>query len=107
MAGILRVDQANVDYIYAKTAGGKVYVPGHVIQVQSTTKTDTFSSSSGSWVDVTGLTVSITPTYSTSKILLYVCIAAVNVSSTGSCARLLRGSTTINIADTEIGRAHV
>ena len=30
MAGILRVDQANVDYIYAKTAGGKTYIPGQI-----------------------------------------------------------------------------
>ena len=36
MAGILRVDQANVDFIYAKTSGGSVYIPGHIIQVKST-----------------------------------------------------------------------
>jgi hypothetical protein len=33
MAGILRVDQANVDYIYAKTAGATPYIPGHIINV--------------------------------------------------------------------------
>lgn len=36
MPGILRVDQANVDYIYAKTAGGGVYVSGHVLQMKNT-----------------------------------------------------------------------
>ena len=34
---------------------------GSVLQVQSTTKTDTFSGTSTSFADVTGLSVSITP----------------------------------------------
>jgi hypothetical protein len=44
--------------------------PGNVLQVVSTTKTDTFSTSSTSFVDVTGLTVSITPISTSSKILI-------------------------------------
>jgi len=70
MPGILRVDQANVDYIYAKTTGGKIYVPGHVIQVQQTyiTSTQSISTNSGT-VAITGLTVNITPTSTSSKIL--------------------------------------
>ena len=67
MAGILRVDQANVDYIYAKTAGGKVYVPGHVVQVQQYNYTSTFTTTSG-YVTVFG--VNITPTSVNSKILV-------------------------------------
>ena len=39
-------------------------------QVISTTKTDTFTSASASYTDVTGLSVSITPTASSSKILV-------------------------------------
>ena len=42
---------------------------GSILQVVQTVKSDTFSSSSGSWVDVTGLTVSITPTYSTASLM--------------------------------------
>ena len=70
MAGILRVDQANVDYIYAKTTGGKIYVPGHVIQAQQAyvTSTQTLSTNAGT-VAITGLTVNITPTSTSSKIL--------------------------------------
>lgn len=71
MAGILRVDQANVDYIYAKTTGGKVYVPGHVIQVQQTDLLSVWSATSTTPVDVTGLSVNITPTSASSKILVY------------------------------------
>jgi hypothetical protein len=41
-----------------------------VLQVVSTTKTDTFSTASTSMVDVTGLSVSITPSATSSKILM-------------------------------------
>lgn len=43
---------------------------GSVLQVVSTTKTDTFSSTSTSFADVTGLSVSITPGSTSSKILV-------------------------------------
>jgi hypothetical protein len=41
-----------------------------VLQVVSTTKTDTFSTSSTSLTDITGLSVSITPSATSSKILI-------------------------------------
>ncbi len=72
MAGILRVDQANVDYIYAKTSGAAVYIPGHIIQVQQTDLLSVWSATSATPVDVTGLSVSITPKSASSKILIYV-----------------------------------
>lgn len=43
---------------------------GKVLQVLSTTKTDTFSTTSGSKVDVTGLSLAITPSSSSNKILI-------------------------------------
>jgi hypothetical protein len=43
---------------------------GSVIQVVSTTKTDTFSTTSGSYTSITGLTASITPISTTSRILV-------------------------------------
>lgn len=43
---------------------------GTVLQVVSATKTDVFTTTSTSFVDVTGLSVSITPTTATSKILI-------------------------------------
>ena len=70
---------------------------GTVLQVVSTTKTDTFSTASTSYVDVTGLSATITPTSSTSKILVHVSVV---VGSTGIFAvQLVRGSTAIGIAD--------
>lgn len=44
---------------------------GAVLQVVSTTKTDTFSSASTSYIDITGFNVSITPKSSSSKILVF------------------------------------
>ena len=43
---------------------------GAVIQVVSTSKDDTFTSDSTSFVDVTGMSVAITPTTNTNKILV-------------------------------------
>jgi hypothetical protein len=73
---------------------------GKVLQVISTTKTDAFTSTSTSFTDITGLSVSITPTASTSKIMVFY-----NVTGSGdvgvntSSIRLVRGSTAINIGD--------
>jgi len=47
---------------------------GSVLQVVSTTKTDTFSTTSASYVDVTGLSASITPSATSSKILVTVAV---------------------------------
>lgn len=49
------------------TIRGSGQVP---VQVVSTTKTDTFITSSTTYVDVTGLSVSITPSSASSKILI-------------------------------------
>ena len=47
----------------------KMVASGGVLQVKQTTKTDTFSTTSNSATDVTGLSVSITPISATNKIL--------------------------------------
>jgi len=70
---------------------------GSVIQTLSVTKTDTFSSSSTSFIDITGFSVSITPISTSSKIL----IVGVLTASTGlqntitGYAQLVRNSTAI------------
>jgi len=71
---------------------------GSVLQVVSTTKTDTFSSTASSFTDVTGLSVSITPTSATSKIFVILSIAGVNADTTGSTARVARNGTGIGVA---------
>jgi hypothetical protein len=53
-------------------SAGAVFPAGSVIQVVSTAKTDTFSTTSTSFTTVTGMTASITPKSTSSKILIMV-----------------------------------
>ena len=76
---------------------------GGVIQVKSATKTDgDFNTSSSSYVDVTGLSVSITPTRSDSKILIFATIHGIGDSSTQAYFRFMRDSTPICVG-TSVG----
>ena len=73
---------------------------GSVLQVVSTVKSDTFTTTSGSYVDVTGLSVSITPTSATSKILVLIQInGSQEVGAGRTSLKLLRGSTVIDAGD--------
>jgi len=66
---------------------------GSVLQVVQTVKLTSFSSSSSSYVDVTGLTATITPSSASSKVLVTVSLAA----GAGSVMtlNLLRGATSL------------
>ena len=70
MASKLRVDSI-LPVDGAPTGGG-----GGIVQVKCTTKQDMFDTSSTSFVDITGLSVSITPKFSTSKMLVTVNVFA-------------------------------
>jgi len=70
---------------------------GSVLQVVSTTKTDSFSSSSTSFVDVTGFSASITPTSATSKILVFGNLVSNALTDSIITFQLVRGSTDISI----------
>lgn len=73
---------------------------GSVVQVVSTIKSDTFTTTSSSYVDVTGLSVSITPTSSSSKILvLFQINGSQEVGAGRAYLKLLRGSTVIDAGD--------
>ena len=81
--------------IIASGAITKSILPtGSVLQVVSNTKIDTFSTTSSSYVDVTGLFVTITPTSATSKILI---TGLVNFGASADVGffRLVRDSTAI------------
>ena len=59
---------------------GSAFRPvGGILQVLSTTKVDAFSTTSASLTDITGLAVSITPSFSTSKVFV---VASVMVGHT-------------------------
>jgi hypothetical protein len=89
----------------AKLAAG---AGGKILQVVQTVKTDTFSDTQSpqftDWVDVTGLSVSITPASTSNKILVLAQVSVVAAAAQPFAARLLRGSTAIHIADTSGSR---
>lgn len=76
---------------------------GRILQVVSTAKTDTFSSASTTFVDITGMSVSITPSSATSKIFVMAMVALSSASTDGGrqivFVNLVRDSTTLFIGD--------
>lgn len=85
-----------------ETSGVKWQAPaggGKVLQVVSTTKTDTFSTTSGTFVDVTGLSVNITPAVATSKILVIASFMRGVSGDAFTWFNLVRDSTSIAIGD--------
>ena len=80
---------------------------GAVLQVASSIKTDTFTSASTSFTDITGLSVSITPTSSSNKILvMYSLMTGENLSGF-PMVRLVRNSTAIAVGDAAGSRTQV
>ena len=70
---------------------------GQVLQAQ---KTDTFTSASSSWIDITDLTVTITPSAATSKVLVVFNIGSIGTYGSAHVAlRLMRDSSAIAIGD--------
>ena len=72
---------------------------GMVSQVVSVSKTDRFNTNSTSYVDITGFTASITPSSTSSKILVISNWGWGSGQSPYPDFILLRGSTSINIGD--------
>jgi len=69
-----------------------------VVQVKSTAKTDTFSVSSSTFTDVTGLSQSITPTSASNKVLILAQVS-VGVANQDFGVKVIRDSTDIYIGD--------
>ena len=95
------IENLDVVQYYSGTAWLTVGpITSAVAQVKSTTKTDTFTTTSTTFTDVTGLSVSITPTSASNKILVLGMITGQGTSGTNSVQfRLMRDSTAIGIGD--------
>jgi hypothetical protein len=73
---------------------------GKIGQVLSTTKSDTFTTTSTSFTDITGLSQSITPVATSSKILVFYSVSGINTAGTNrSGIRMMRGATAIAVGD--------
>ena len=88
---------------------GKLAFPnggaGVILQVVQTVKTDTFTTTSGTLVDITGLSLSITPSSSSNKILVTVDVKySVTVVNRWMQFQLMRDSTAIYRGDAASSR---
>ena len=81
---------------------------GKILQVVSTTKTDTTSTTSiDTFVDISGMSVSITPSSTGSKILVTVDMRVSAYTNRNGAIRLMRGSTPIYVGDSAGSRSQV
>ena len=91
--------------ISAVTALPAAISTGKVLQVVQTVKTDTFTHSTATFTDVTGLSVAITPASASNKILVMVDLqGSGGHDESHLLARLLRDSTVIYAGDTASNR---
>ena len=93
----------SVDQVMTNTASGTgtwqdAAGGGKVLQVVSTTKTDTWSSGQPNFADIPGLSVTITPSSTSSKILVFANVSFMRTGGGTGGWRLSRGSTPIAIA---------
>ncbi len=100
----IRSTSASADAITFDNSGKPAFPnggAGKILQVVSTTKTSTFSTSSSSYTDVTGLSVSITPTSTSSKIFITINVMAATDNSTQGFFEIFRTSdnTSVCIGD--------
>ena len=79
---------------------------GGVLQVVQATKTNSFSVTSTTFTDVTGMSVTITPSSTSSQILVIVAVGGHACSTGDSLLQLVRGSTAINNGSSGFGQAN-
>ena len=74
---------------------------GKVLQVVSTIKTNTFTTTSSSYTDVTDLSVNITPTSASNKILVVTALSYGGGPNSYGWAQLVRNGTAIALGDAD------
>ena len=95
------INNASLDNVTGLPAG----VGGKILQVVQTVKTDTFTSTSGSLTDITGMSAAITPSASSSKVLVTVVMnVGITLVDRYAVFQLVRGSTAIALGDASSSR---
>jgi hypothetical protein len=110
--------QINVNKIAARTgntitinsgdkisgAAGSIVAPGQVIQTLTAAKLDVFSTTSQSYVDISNMTITITPSSTSSKILFsWNLTYGINGDIAHAYVMAMRGSTNLLVADDDGG----
>ena len=105
MTSILRVDSIQTAAGGSATASGLgIGGVGKIGQVLQAYKTDIFTTTASGLNDVTGLTVSITPSSTSSKVLVTSFVSGFSHSGRGGGFRLVRDSTSIGLHNTASNR---
>jgi len=105
-AGSLALKQWASGLLYFTSASAAIFFPdgvnGKVVQVVSTTKTDTFSASvaAGAFAAITGLTAAITPTSTSSKILIVASVTAGSASAADGISAKITGGNSASYVGT-------
>lgn len=88
--------------ILTSTAMNNLRGAFRVLQVVSTTKTDTFSTTSTTFTDVTGLTATITPSSTSNRVLIVASLqtSGTRLSGTATYWRINGGNSTNFVGDT-------
>ena len=96
-----------VDTITDTSGNKSPYLTGSVLQVVQAIKTDTTSSTSTSFEDVSGLSVNITPRSSSSKILIMVSFCWAGANNSSPKFKLAGGNSTTFVGDAASNRQRV
>jgi hypothetical protein len=91
------IEATNTTQYYDGAAWQSVAGSSGVVQVKNAFKADAFSTTSGTYVDVTDLSISITPTLNTNKVLVIMTVQGSQVTGNGGF-QLIRGATAIGVS---------
>lgn len=111
MSSIIKVDQiqdSGGNNLVTSNGSGVVTSAGFgkIGQIVQTVMDDDFSTTSTSFTDVTGLSVSITPSSTSSKVMVEFHIGTHDISAAGDFAyQIVRGSTAIGLGNGDGGTA--
>jgi hypothetical protein len=104
-ADLLQIKNNSGSVVAKIDSAGEFVHPGSVIQVLNVTKTDAQIISGALWNDISGLSLSITPRYASSRILVIADVkAAANTDTSVIRSRVLRDSTPVGIGDAASNR---
>ena len=96
--------------LHGEIGGGVTFPSGHVLQTISTSMGDRLNiadTDPDSWIDIAGLSVQITPSSSSNKILVFASVKGNAGQSVACFLRTMRDSTAVGIGNTSGSRSRV
>jgi hypothetical protein len=88
-------------FVIGVEPGSKIVQPGAVLQVVSATNNTNFATTSTTYTGYTNMSVTLTPTSTSSKVLLFTSFTAFNSSGNGTGGTIYAGGVSISAPDWE------